>query len=71
MRRAGIAGIVVAVSAVLAPSAAADGLPVLGVDVGSTGVASISGDARYVTIPTGRDTVVATDAADSALHDRP
>src|SRR5438309_10774887 len=39
--------------------ARADGLPVLGVDVGGTGVASRSGDARYVTMTAGRDTVVA------------
>jgi hypothetical protein len=44
----------------LAGGARADGLPVLGVDVGTTGVASSSGDARYVTLPAGRDTVVAS-----------
>ena len=50
----------VGVAALLgAGTARADGLPVLGVDVGSTGVASSSGDVRYVTIPAGRDTVVA------------
>src|SRR5436190_20914632 len=43
----------------VAGGARADGLPVLGVDVGTTGVASSSGDARYVTLPAGRDTVVA------------
>jgi hypothetical protein len=34
-------------------------LPVLGVDVGGVGVVAPSGDARYVTLPAGRDTVVA------------
>jgi hypothetical protein len=42
-----------------AAGARADGLPVLGIDVGGTGVASSSGDARYVTMPAGRDTVLA------------
>jgi hypothetical protein len=41
-----------------APSAArADGLPVLGIDAGSTGVASSEGF-RYVTIPAGSNTIV-------------
>jgi hypothetical protein len=45
--------------AVLVPAAArADGLPVLGVDVGSTGVASTSDGARYVTVPSGSRTIV-------------
>jgi hypothetical protein len=39
--------------------ARADGLPVLGIDVGGTGVASSSGDVRYVAMPAGRDTVLA------------
>src|SRR6266508_2701124 len=42
-----------------AATARADGLPVLGVDVGGVGVVAPSGDARYVTLPAGRDTVVA------------
>ena len=42
-----------------AAGAQADGLPVLGVDVGGTGVASSSGGARYVTMPAGHDTVLA------------
>src|SRR5256885_14163258 len=32
-------------------AAKADGLPVLGLDVGPTGVATPSGEARYVTLP--------------------
>jgi hypothetical protein len=39
--------------------ARADGLPVLGVDVGPTGVVAASGEARYVTLPAGGATVVA------------
>jgi hypothetical protein len=42
-----------------AGSAGADGLPVLGVDAGGTGVVARSGDARYVTVPANGDTVVA------------
>ena len=44
---------------VVVPAAArADGLPVLGVDAGSTGVAAGSGGPRYVTIPAGGRTIV-------------
>ncbi len=39
--------------------ARADGLPVLGIDVGGIGIATRSGDARYVTLPAGSSTVVA------------
>ena len=46
------------VAAFLPAAAHADGLPVLGIDVGSSGVASSSGEARYVTIPAGRRTIV-------------
>ncbi len=42
-----------------AGSARADGLPVLGVDAGPGGVASATGDARYVTLPAGKNTIVA------------
>jgi hypothetical protein len=48
-----------ALVAALVPAAArADGLPVLGVDVGSTGVASSSDGARYVTVPAGSNTII-------------
>ena len=40
-------------------SAGADGLPVLSVDAGPTGVTVPTGTARYVTIPAGHSTVVA------------
>ncbi len=40
-------------------SARADGLPVLGIDVGPTGVATSSGLAHYVTLPADGSTVVA------------
>ena len=46
------------VAAFLPAAAHADGLPVLGIDVGSSGVASSSGEARYVTIPAGSRTIV-------------
>jgi hypothetical protein len=42
-----------------AGSAGADGLPVLGVDAGGTGVVARSGDARYVTVPANGNTVLA------------
>jgi len=42
-----------------AAGAHADGLPVLGVDVGGAGIAAQTGDARYVTLPAGPNTVVA------------
>jgi hypothetical protein len=47
------------VAGVWAGSASADGLPVLGVDVGGTGVVARSGDSRYVTMPANGNTVVA------------
>jgi len=51
--------LVAALVAALVPAAArADGLPVLGIDVGSTGVASSSDGTRYVTIPAGSRTIV-------------
>jgi len=43
---------------VLASSAAADGLPVLGIDVGAQGVTTVTGPDRYVTIPDGARTLV-------------
>jgi hypothetical protein len=50
---------VAALVAAFVPAAArADGLPVLGVDVGSSGVSSSSDGARYVTIPAGSRTIV-------------
>ena len=58
VRRLGalIAGIVAA--AALAASAAADGLPVLGIDVGPQGVATQAVPGRYVTLPVGKRTMV-------------
>jgi hypothetical protein len=51
--------LVAALVAALVPAAAhADGLPVLGVDVGSTGVASSSDGVRYVTVPAGSRTMI-------------
>ena len=53
----------VAVGAVAA-TATADGLPVLGVDVGSEGVAARTSPVRYVTLRAGRETIVARTAVD-------
>lgn len=50
--------VVLALAAFVAPTAIADGLPVLGVDVGSSGVAAPNGSIRYVTIPAGASTIV-------------
>jgi hypothetical protein len=59
MRRFSVPVLVAALVAALVPASAhADGLPVLGIDVGSTGVASSSDGARYVTIPAGSRTIV-------------
>ncbi|HST19277.1 MAG TPA: hypothetical protein VLK36_16675 [Gaiellaceae bacterium] len=58
MRRNLIAVAALASSLVAAPLASADGLPVLGVDDGSSGVAAPAGASRYVTIPTGNGTLV-------------
>jgi hypothetical protein len=61
MKRLGLSIVFVLLlaAAVGAVAARADGLPVLGIDVGGVGVVASSGDARYVTLPAGRDTVVA------------
>jgi hypothetical protein len=48
-----------ATALVVIGAARADGLPVLGVDAGPTGVTVPAGSERYVTIPAGRQTVVA------------
>ena len=40
-------------------AARADGLPVLGIDVGGSGVVAPSGEERYATVPAGDGTVVA------------
>jgi len=55
--------LVAALAAIFAATASADGLPVLGIDVGSTGVASSSGAYRYVTIPAASRTIVERVAA--------
>jgi hypothetical protein len=46
-------------ASVVAAGARADGLPVLGIDVGGIGVTAPAGDARYVTLPAGPNTVLA------------
>jgi hypothetical protein len=63
MSRRGLAilllGATLAAAVVGVARARADGLPVLGVDVGPVGVVAPSGEERYVTLPAGRGTVVA------------
>jgi hypothetical protein len=51
MKRATLLAIALVAAGVSAVGARADGLPVLGIDVGGSGVAALTGDARYVTIP--------------------
>jgi hypothetical protein len=66
MGRTWIGWIVVALlaSALGASGARADGLPVLGIDVGNDGVATATGASRFVTLPAGPDTIVARVAKD-------
>jgi hypothetical protein len=61
MGRSWIAWIVVALLALGtgASAAQADGLPVLGIDVGGEGVTTTEGASRFVTLPAGPDTIVA------------
>jgi hypothetical protein len=61
MGRSWIAWIVVAVLAtgIGASAARADGLPVLGIDVGNDGVTTTEDASRFVTLPAGPDTIVA------------
>ena len=59
MRRA-ICGATICGVMLAAPAGAeGDGLPVPGIDAGQTGVTSRTAGGRYVTLPAGRDTVVA------------
>jgi hypothetical protein len=53
---AAVAGLLLASFA--APAASADGLPVLNVDVGASGVAAPGGTVRYLTVTVGNQTVV-------------
>src|SRR5207248_6028795 len=52
-------GTAVVAAAAFAATAAADGLPVLGIDDGALGVASPVAPERYVTLTDQRDTIVA------------
>jgi hypothetical protein len=74
MGRSSIAWIVIAllVSGIGAAAARADGLPVLGIDVGNEGVSTVEGASRFVTVPAGSNTVVARVAKDGGrvLHSR-
>ena len=56
--------VALAVACAAAATARADGLPVLGIDAGSTGIATTDGASRYVTLPTGAGSVVARVAQD-------
>ena len=53
------ATLTMAVALFACPFALGDGLPVLGVDVGSTGISEPDGSGRLVTIPAGPSTVLA------------
>jgi hypothetical protein len=74
MRRSWIGWIVVALlaSGMGASGARADGLPVLGIDVGNEGVSTVAGASRFVTVPAGPDTVVERVAKNGGrvLHSR-
>jgi hypothetical protein len=77
MRRSWIAWItwitlVVVAAGVVAAGAHADGLPVLGIDVGNDGVTTTAGASRFVTLPAGPNTIVARVAKDGGgvLHSR-
>ena len=58
MRCALVVGIALA-AAISTSSARADGLPVVDIDVGPSGVVDLAGNARYVALPAGRHTLVA------------
>jgi hypothetical protein len=74
MGRSWIAWIVVAMLALGAGASAAraDGLPVLGIDVGNEGIATVEGASRFVTLRAGPDTIVARVAKNGGgvLHSR-
>src|SRR5262249_40296046 len=55
-------GLALLAAAALAAGARADGLPVVGVDVGSKGVVATTSPIRYVALPVGRETLVARTA---------
>jgi hypothetical protein len=57
--RLAVVGLASAAAAIAVANGRADGLPVLGIDVGPVGVASSVGPARYVTLPAKGHTVVA------------
>jgi hypothetical protein len=59
MRKLALVAAVAALTGALASEARADGLPVLGVDVGPVGVVSTQAEVRFVTLRAGPDTLVA------------
>jgi hypothetical protein len=64
--------VVLVASGAGATSARADGLPVLGIDVGNDGVTTATGASRFVTVAAGRNTIVARVAKGGGrvLHSR-
>src|SRR4051812_37697424 len=58
-RRSTVLVVCAAAAATVAAAARGDGLPVLGIDAGGTGVVAADGRSRYVTIPAGPATVLA------------
>ena len=56
--------VALAIACAAATTARADGLPVLGIDAGPTGIGTPDGASRYVTLPAGAGTVVARVAQD-------
>ena len=59
MRAALILGLLAFAGGAIASTARADGLPVLGIDVGASGVVAPAAGERYVTLPAGPNTVLA------------
>ena len=59
-----LATVALAVACATAATVHADGLPVLGIDVGPTGIGTQDAGSRYVTLPGGAGTVVARVAQD-------
>jgi hypothetical protein len=74
MRHSWIGWIVVVLlaSGIGVSAARADGLPVLGIDVGNEGVTTVTGASRFVTVPAGPNTIVARVAKNGGgvLHSR-
>jgi hypothetical protein len=57
--RIAVLGVATVAAAIVVANGKTDGLPVLGIDVGPTGVTTLSASSRYVTVPAQGHTVVA------------